>query len=76
MAPRFERWGWTCAAGKGRVRSRGVPRGHASGKAPGETCSLGTSQASHGVNPVKGLLGPVEVLKATPAEYAVGVAFQ
>jgi hypothetical protein len=33
------------------------------------------SQASHGVNPVEGLLGPVEVLKAAPAEYAVGVVF-
>jgi hypothetical protein len=33
------------------------------------------SQASHGVNVVEGLLGPVQVLKATPAEYVVGVAF-
>jgi hypothetical protein len=33
------------------------------------------SQASHVVNLVKGLLGPVEILKAAPAEYAVGIAF-
>jgi hypothetical protein len=32
------------------------------------------SQASHGVDLVKGLLGPVEGLKAAPAEDAVGVA--
>jgi hypothetical protein len=32
-------------------------------------------QASHGVNPVEGLLGPVEVLKAAPVEYAVSFAF-
>jgi hypothetical protein len=33
------------------------------------------SQVSHGVDLVKGLLGPVEGLKAAPAEYAVGVVF-
>jgi hypothetical protein len=33
------------------------------------------SQASHGVSVVEGLLGPVQVLKAALAEYAVGVAF-
>jgi hypothetical protein len=32
-------------------------------------------QAKHGVSLVEGLLGPVEVLKAAPAEQAVGVAF-
>ena len=33
------------------------------------------SPVSHAVNLVEGLLGPVEVLKAAPAEDAVGVAF-
>jgi hypothetical protein len=32
-------------------------------------------QASPGMNLAKGLLGPVEVLKAVSAEHAVGVAF-
>jgi hypothetical protein len=33
------------------------------------------SQVSDAVHLVEGLSGPVEVLKAAPAEYAVGVAF-
>jgi hypothetical protein len=40
----------------------------------GHECAI-RSQASHGVNPVKGLLGPVQVLKAASVEYTVGVAF-
>jgi hypothetical protein len=33
------------------------------------------SQASHGVNPVKGLLNLGEGLETAPAEYVIGVAF-
>ncbi len=40
----------------------------------GHECAI-VSQVSHSVNLVKGLLGPVEGLKAAPAEYAVGIAF-
>ena len=43
MAPRFELWGWTGTAGRGRVRSsQGCRGGHAPGKVPGVTCSLGS----------------------------------
>ena len=40
----------------------------------GRACAI-MSQASHGVNLVEGPLGPVGVLKADPAEDAVGAAF-